>query len=204
MTETSLWKRIASTVVDLEESSPPEAGPVAKPTTSTTQLSPQPVAQPPDAELQEKLMKIGLSRRTIFSGLIEAAEKLRSVPGMDDAQRIKAAAAMSGATARDIEQAVPIHLNDLASEHGKFDREISSVKMKRVDDATRAAEAAEAEAQRLAAQPATFSENAISLRASVAEAVAELATLESAFKATAAYVEQYIVTAQKDIISALK
>lgn len=204
MTETSLWNRIVGTVIDLESDQPPEVKPEAKPAVVST---PQPLSQASsvDTALQESLMKIALARKTVFSGLIEAAEKLRTVPGMDDSQRIKAAAAMSGSvTVNAIDQAVAAHLSDIDNERSKFTRELSSAQASRVADAIRAAEAAEAEVQRLTSQIQALAEKSASLRASAQTAEAELNNAASSFAATSASVEQYINTARSSIISALK
>lgn len=210
-TDIPLWKRIAGAVVELEDdaATPPQpAAPVKAP------VAPAPGAAAPavDQALHDALMRSALSRKTTFSGLIESAERLRNVPGMDDTQRIKAAAAMAGSvTTEMITQAAASHIGDITIERSKFNREIAGAKAARVDTQVQQAanldtqvQQALAEAQRLSTQAATLTEQAAALRANATAAEAEIAQTISVFEATAAQVEQYVTTTRDAIVSALK
>lgn len=204
-----LWKRLAGTLVELDDK--PPAAPAAKPVTVAPSVPPQ-QATAEDRELHAALMKSALNRKTAFSGLIESAERLRSVPGLDDTQRIKSAAAMAGnVTIEMITQAAASHTGDIALERGKFNREITNSKSTRVDLLLSQAttldsqvQATQAEIQRLTEQVATMTSSATTLRTQAAAAVDELTQVAATFEAAAAQVEQYITTTRDSIVSALK
>jgi hypothetical protein len=218
--ELPAWKRalVAAGIAEFDASAVPPTSPTgpAKPTATPAQFtSPGVSIAPPqviDQGLHTALMRAGLQRKTTFSGLIESAERLRNVPGMDDTQRIKAAAAMAGSvTTEMIAQAASAHIGDVALERSKFGREIATAKASRVDTVISQAagfegqaQTAHTEIQRLTAQIATLSEQANTLRTNAAAAEAEIAQTVATFEATAAQVEQYITSTRDAIVSALK
>ena len=209
-----LWKRALSTIADFEDAA--EAPKQVAPQPTKPALAGQPAIVAPtvvlDQGLHDALMRAALARKTTFSGLVESAERLRNVPGMDDTQRIKAAAAMAGSvTPEMIIQAAASHVSDITIERSKFNREIAAAKASRIDAAVSQAasldeqvQKALAEAQRLNAQAAALTEQAASLRATVTAAEAEIAQTVSTFEATAAQVEQYVTSTRDAIVSALK
>lgn len=208
-----LWKRIGSKIADtLVEPDAPSSAP-SQPT------SPQPssvvVTAPAvnvDQAVFDALRQTALSRKTVFSGLIETAERLRSVPGLDDIQRIKSAAAMAGnVTTEMIVQAAAGHIGDISSERRKFEREIASAKAARVETVQSQvstietqAQSMQAEIDRMTTQIQQLVSQATSLRASAADAEAELLQTVTTFETTVARVEQYITTTRDAIVSALK
>lgn len=212
-TDVPLWKRIAGTVVDLEDAADPPKQPAAPAAISAAAKAvPAGAAPVIDQGLHDALMRAALSRKTTFSGLIESAERLRNVPGLDDIQRIKAAAAMAGSvTPEMIAQAATSHVGDIAIERSKFNREIAAAKASRVDTAVSQAvsldeqvQRALADIQRLNTQVTALSEQATALRANATAAEAEIAQTVTTFEATAAQVEQYVTATRDAIVSALK
>lgn len=212
---TPLWKRALGHLVELDETSPtpPSTPQAAKPPTATSSLTaPVVIASPIDQGLHDALMRAGLQRKTTFSGVVEAAERLRIVPNMDDTQRIKAAAAMAGTvTAEMITQAAAGHIGDIALERSKFGREIAASRSTRVDTvATQATnlenqvKSAQTEIQRLNTQVVELTEQANSLRVNATTADAEIVQTIATFEATAAQVEQFITSTRDAIVSALK
>lgn len=212
MSDVPLWKRALGAVVELDDAAaPPQPAAPVKPPVIAPGASPAP-APLVDHGLHDALMRAALLRRTTFSDLIESAEKLRNVPGLDDTQRIKAAAAMAGSvTAEMIVQAALGHVGDITTERRKFDREIAAAKQAKVDTAVAQAASLEAQAQtasaeiqRLTTQIATLTEQANTLRSNAAAADTEISQTIATFEATAAQVEQYINTTRDAIVSALK
>lgn len=211
-TDIPLWKRIAGAVVELEDDAATPPQPTAPVKASAAPPAPGVATSAIDQALHDALMRSALSRKTTFSGLIESAERLRNVPGMDDTQRIKAAAAMAGSvTTEMITQAAASHVGDITIERSKFNREIAGAKVARVDTVSSQAanldtqvQQALAEAQRLSTQAAALTEQAAALRANATAAEAEIAQTISVFEATAAQVEQYVTTTRDAIVSALK
>lgn len=207
----SLLRRALGAIVELPNSDAPPKVLTSGPT-GPAPLTPAAITPPSlDATLQAMLMKAALQRKTVFSGMLDAAEALRNVPGMTDTQRMQAAAAMGNATGESVKQAVQSHISDLGVERNKFQREIDSARQTRVVQATQAADAHDAslsELQRqidaLQAQIASSTEAARQLRESANAAELELAQTVSSFDATFAAVEAYLVTTRDSVISALK
>lgn len=210
----SLLRKALGAIVELDDEPKSDAPPKVLPSgpTGPAPLTPAAITPPSlDATLQALLMKAALQRKTVFSGMLDAAEALRNVPGMTDTQRMQAAAAMGNATGESVKQAVQSHISDLGAERTKFQREIDSARQARVIQAMQAAEAHDAslsELQRqidaLQAQIASSTEAARQLRESAGAADLELSQTVSSFDATFAAVEAYLVTTRDSVISALK
>lgn len=214
-THMSFLRKALGTIVELDEAQteapkgPQPTGPSPAVIQATAASAPAPVGA--DAALQAVLMKVGLARKTVFSGMLEAAEQLRNVPGMTDMQRIQAAAAMGQATADTVKAAVQSHLSDLGAEKVKFTREIDAARSQRVLQALQGAEAHEngiADLQRqideLQQRIVTSTSVAQQLRSDAAKADVELSTTVSTFDATYQAVEAFLVATRDSVISALK
>jgi hypothetical protein len=209
MSDTSFWKKALSVVADFDEAPAvpktpqPISVPVIAPTTAVQ-------AATDDSELVTTLMTAALSRKTVFSGLIESAEKLKTVLP-DELQRIKAAAAMTGTvTAAAIKTAVDGHLQDVNTERSKFTRELASMKATNVDAQVNQAIQLEdqasrerAELERLTASIANLAAQATQLRASADAATVNMQTTTTLFSAAADHVDQRLAELRDTIISAL-
>lgn len=206
----SFLRKALGTIVELDDPAAPTAAPTGPAGSTQTPAIPAP-SSGADATLQAALTRIALARKTVFSGMLDAAEQLRNVPGMSDMQRIQAAAAMGQATADTIRAAVQSHIADLGAEKAKFSREIGTAQTARVEHALHRAEAAEnsvVELQRqideLQRQIAANTTSAQEARASAAQAEAELSATVSTFDATYQAVEAFLVATRDSVVSALK
>jgi len=95
-----------------------QAAPTVKHLAPMTQMSTAPSV---DQDILQLLQNKVNSRRTPFTSLLEASEKLRPfIP--DDITRLKAAAANNGGDKSAILSAIDVHVNDLDAEAGNFKR----------------------------------------------------------------------------------
>lgn len=214
-----LWKRLASVVVEFDETAevpkklqqplgPGPVVPIAAPSLPTSSGALATPAAQADQPTIDGLMKATFARRTLFSGVVETAEKMKAVI-KDDTQRIQAAAITAGnVTAPAITQAFGLHEQDLAAERARFNAEIAGAKAAQVEavltDATRAdreIEAANAEIARLQGVIASATARGNELRAQAQQAEASLQAAAASFEASYAVVSTY-VSSMRDAVTA--
>ena len=212
----SWLRKIAGAVVELDDQpaadTPPKTLP---PGTRVAQSVPSAVAPPVaphavDQALHGALMTAALARKTALSGVIEQAEKLRSVLA-DDVQRIQAAATVtSNVTADSIAQAANTHLGDLNTERNRFSQEVATARSTSVDALERQAAgldsevaSAQAQIQQLQAQIDAKAQSAASIRSQAATTAAELDAQVNSFELSFAAVKQYIETTRDSIIGVI-
>jgi hypothetical protein len=93
-----------------------------------------------DPQLAQHFATIVAKRRTPYTSLVEASEKLRPVLGADDSKRLQAAFVMQGGDKAEVLKAIDIHTNDLDSEAANFQTFARSETSTKVDTLKQQAE----------------------------------------------------------------
>lgn len=211
----SLLRKMANLVVELDEEPQNAAEPPKGAAPATAPISPVPITALPaagiDNDLRDTLMKKAFARRTVLSGMIESADKLKSIIP-DETMRLKAAAATTGTvTAVAIQQALQAHQVDLNSEKSAFARDLEAAKTSQVTTVIANAAALETQAnnarsqiEQLTKQVADLTQQAVELRNSAAATEQSLAATQQTFEATVASVEASLAQTADAILSALK
>jgi len=222
-----LWDKVKSAIVEDDgtvEAAAPQGAPqpqmqkVVRTNEGGTMTSYHPVAPAVNQEMVAAIRKQTFSRNTALTALITASDALADIIP-DPAMRLKAAQKTAGAGrgAKELAEAVQIHLNDVDGAEMQFGQALEGKIKQEVGGLQRQADVAEQsvqtmnqriqqlqqEIQNLQQQSAEQSTNAMNLRSQAASKEAELRQADTEFKAAANAVRQELNSHKATILSTL-